>query len=159
MEKGSRRHILLQLRDVDKPLQAILHLYKGTEVDDVRDGALHNLPCAIPFLNGLPRVWLEASKAETDSASISIDIQDVDLHLLAGTEHIAWMIHASPGELGDMDQTLQPTQVHKGTEGAERGHVPLTDVARGERVEYLLPSLFVLMSGTLRKHEATLLRV
>ncbi len=84
-----------------------------------------------------------------------VDLDDLDLHLLSDVEHLGRMIDPSPRYVGDMEQTVDPAQVH---EGAVVGdvldhpvdHLPLFEVLH-EFLTLLGAGLF--QHGAARNHD------
>src|SRR5580692_4665726 len=110
-------HVLLGPRhfgDVDQTLDAGLELDEGAVVGDVGDAALE--PCAdrIFALDALPRIVEQLLHTERDAVGLVIDLDDLDLHLLADIEHLGRMIDAPPGDIGDVQEAVDAAEIDEG---------------------------------------------
>ena len=47
---------------------------------------------------------------------VLIQVHHINLNLIPNGQHFARMLYPVPGQFTDVDQTIGPTQVHKGTE-------------------------------------------
>jgi hypothetical protein len=110
-------HILLGPRhfgDVDQALDARLQFDEGAVVGDVGDAALEAGADRIFGLDALPRVVEQLLHAERDAVGLVVDLDDLDLHLLADVEHLGGMIDASPGDIGDMQKSVDAAEIDEG---------------------------------------------
>src|SRR5258708_40191095 len=87
-------------RDVDQALDAGLELDEGAVVGDVGDAALEARADRIFGLDALPRIVEQLLHAERDAVGLVIDLDDLDLDLLADIEHLRRMIDAPPADVG-----------------------------------------------------------
>ena len=93
----------------------------------------------------LPGVALRLLEAERDALALPVDVEHLDLNLLADLEHLGRMVDVAPRELGDVDQAVHPVEVDEGAEVDDVRDRALDDVARVELVEDLLPHLLALV--------------
>ena len=136
--------------DVDQALDARLQLDEGAVVGDVGDAALEAGADRELRLDALPRIGLELLHAERDAVGLVIDLDDLDLHLLADIEHLGGMIDPPPGDIGDVQQAVDAAEID---EGAVIGDVldhPVDDLAFFE----VLHQLLALLGAGLFEHGA-----
>ena len=93
---GVQEVALRQLGDVDQALQALLEAGEGPEADHVGDDALHDLAHVVALLHRAPGVGLQPPQAEAYPPPLPINVEDINLHLLAALEHVAGMGHPPP---------------------------------------------------------------
>ena len=75
-----------------------------------------------------------------------IQAEHIDLNLFANAHHLPGMPDAPPTQLRNMDETISPSQVHKGTKTAEaadrpRAHLSLTQIIKQFLARLLSPIL------------------
>ena len=108
------------LGDVDEALDAGLELHEGAVVHDVDDFALHAGADGIALGDLFPRVLLQLFEAERDLLPVAVDVEHLDLDFLVDLQHLAGVLDAIPGHVRDVQQPVDPAQVH---EAAEVGDV------------------------------------
>src|SRR5579864_4465215 len=109
-------HVLLgprHFRDVNQALDAGFELYEGAVVGDVGDAALKPRADRIFGLDALPRIVEQLLHAERDAMGLVVDLDDLDLHLLADIEHLGRVIDPAPGDVGDMQQAVDAAEIHE----------------------------------------------
>ena len=99
--------------DVDQAFDAGLELHEGAVVGDVGDAALELRVDRILGLDALPGIVLQLLHAERDAVGLVVDLDDLDLHLLADVEHLGRMIDAPPGDVGDVQEAVDAAEVHE----------------------------------------------
>ena len=107
-------HVLLGPRhfgDVDQALDAGLELHERAVVGDVGDAALEARADRIFGLDALPRIVLQLLHAERDAVGLVVDLDDLDLHLLADVEHFGRVIDAPPRDVGDVQQAVDAAEI------------------------------------------------
>src|SRR5690349_19307859 len=102
--------VLGELGDVNEPLDAGHDLDEGAEGDDLRDLALDLVALVVGLEHLLPRVALGLLEPERDALAVAVDVEHLDLHVLADLEHLGRMVDVAPGELGDVDQPVHPVE-------------------------------------------------
>ena len=65
-------------------------------------------------LDALPRIVEQLLHAERDAVGLVVDLDDLDLHLLADVEHLGRVIDAPPGDVGDVQQAVDAAEVDEG---------------------------------------------
>src|SRR6266700_7729951 len=112
----ARMDVLLgprHFRDVDQALDARLQLHEGAVVGDVGDAALELGIDRELGLDALPRIVEQLFHAERDTVGLVVDLDDLDLHLLADVEHFGRVIDTTPRDIGDMQQAVDAAEVHE----------------------------------------------
>ena len=100
------------------------------------------LHSSITFCHG---IGLGLLKPERDALTIAIDVEHLDVHLLADLEDLGRMVDVAPGELGDVDQTVDAVEIDERAEVDDvRDHAFDLD-ARRQPVEDLLALLLALL--------------
>src|SRR5262249_43199805 len=99
------------LGNVDQPLDARLELDEGAVVGDVGDPALDTGADRELLLDALPRVGQQLLHAERDAVGLVVDLDDLDLHLLANVEHLRGVIDPAPGDVGDVQEAVAAAEV------------------------------------------------
>src|SRR5580704_895262 len=138
-------------RHVDQALDAWLELDEGAVVGDVGDAAGKARADREFRLDALPRIGLELLHAERDAVRLVIDLDDLDLHLLADIEHFGGMVDAPPGDVGDVEEPVNAAEID---EGAVIGDVldhAVDDLALFE----VLHELLALLCAGLLEHGTT----
>ncbi len=145
-----------QLGHVDQALDAILDASERTEVGELRDRALDQLPNLVGARNAAPRLRLGALDRQGDLALVGVDAEDVNVHFLANLEQFAWVADTAPAQLGEVNESVSAPNVDEGAEVADRGDATRADLALLELLdELLLHRVTPLLDGlSLRKDEA-----
>src|SRR5713226_1985169 len=146
-------HVLLGPRhfgDVDQALDARLELDEGAVVGDVGDAALETRAHRILGLDALPRVVLQLLHAERNAVGLVVDLDDLDLHLLADIEHLGRMVDAPPRDVGDMQEAVDAAEVHEGAVIGDVLHHAVDDLAFFQ----VLHQLLALLGARLLQHGA-----
>ena len=146
-------HVLLgprHLRDVDQPLDAGLEFDEGAVVGDVGDAALELGADRILRLDALPRVVEQLLHAERDAVRLVVDLDDLDLHLLADIEHLGRVIDPAPGDVGDVQQAVDAAEVDEGAVVGDVLHHAVDDLALFE----VLHQFLALLGARLFQHGA-----
>src|SRR5262252_6844422 len=107
-------HVLLgprHLGHVDEALDAGLELHERAVIGDVGDAALEARADGVFRLDALPRIVLQLLHAERDAVGLVVDLDDLDLHLLADIEHLGGVIDAPPGDVGDVQKPVDAAEI------------------------------------------------
>ncbi len=64
--------------------------------------------------DALPRIVEQLLHAERDAVGLVVDLDDLDLHLLADIEHLGRVIDPAPGDVGDMQQAVDAAEIDEG---------------------------------------------
>src|SRR5271166_1590112 len=98
---------------MDEALDAGLELDESAIVRDVGDTAGIARADRVFRFDAVPGIVLELLHAERDAVCLVIDLDDLDLHLLADVEHFGRVIDAPPGDVGDVEETVDAAEVYK----------------------------------------------
>src|SRR5262249_10979792 len=149
----ARVHVLLgprHLGDVDQALDARLELDDRAVVGDVGHAALEAGADRELGLDALPRIGLQLLHAERDAVRLVVDLDDLDLHLLADVEHLGGVIDAPPRDVGDVQQAVDAAEVDEGAVVGDVLHHAVDDLAFLE----VLHQLLALLGAGLFEHRA-----
>src|SRR5206468_11500698 len=102
------------LGDVNEPFDPGLQLDKGAVVSNVGNTTAELGAGRIFEIYTLPRIGLELLHAERDALRLGIEANDLNLDGLADGQRLRRMIDAAPGNVGDMEQPVDPTQIDEG---------------------------------------------
>ena len=96
---------------MDQTLDAGFDLDEGAKVHEARHGAGDALADDVAVGHGVPWLRLQLLQPERDAAAFGIDLEHLDLELLADCEHIFWAADAAPGEIADVQQAIDSAQI------------------------------------------------
>ncbi len=99
---------------MDEALDPGLKLHEGAIIGNVGDAAGKTGADRELRLDALPRIGLKLLHAERNAVGLVVDLDDLDLDLLADVEHLGGMIDPPPRNVRDMQETVDPAEVHKG---------------------------------------------
>ena len=135
-----------ELADVDEALEAVADPHERTEVDELRDGPVDDVPDVEVGDRGMPRVRLQAADRQADPATLVVDVDDLGLDLLADVVAGLGVVDLVPGELALVDEAVDAAEVDEHAERrdrADRAGDLLADLQAAEQLVPLLASLFV----------------
>ena len=99
------------LGDVDQTLDALLELDERAVVGD-REDAAANLRADRVALGGVePRIRRELLEAERDALLVLVELEDLDLDLIADVDEVARMRETAPAHVGDVEQAVEAAHV------------------------------------------------
>src|SRR3954451_22331624 len=127
--------VLCELADVDEPFDARQDLDERAERDDLRHLAGDDVALVIALEHLLPRIGLRLLESERDALTLAIDVENLDLDLLADLEHLGRMVDVAPRQLADVDQPVHPVEIDERAEVDDVRDRPGDDVAGVEAVE------------------------
>src|SRR6195952_2410148 len=154
----ARMHVLLgprHFRDVDQAFDARLQFDERAVVGDVGDAAGKARVERVLGLDALPRIVQQLLHAERDTVGFVVDLDDLDLHGLADGEHFGRMIDPAPGDIGDVQQAVDASEVDERTVIGDVLDHAVDDLAFLEILHQLL-ALFgagLFQHGTARHHD------
>src|SRR5215203_5770165 len=105
-----------QLGDVHEALDPVHDLHEGAEGDDLGDLALELVADVVGGHDALPRVLLGLLEAQGDALAVAVDVEDLDVDVVADVEDLARVVDVRPRELGDVDQAVDPVEVDERAE-------------------------------------------
>ncbi len=110
-------HVLLgpaHLGDVDEALDPRLQFDEGAVVGDVGDAAGELGARRVLELDTLPRIGFELLHAERDALRLRVEADHLDLDGLADIERLGRVVDAPPGDVGDVQQAVDPAEIDEG---------------------------------------------
>src|SRR5262245_1586418 len=128
-------------RHVDEAFDAGLELDEGAVVGDVGDPALEPRADGIFRFDALPGIVLQLLHAERDAVGLVVDLDDIDLHLLADIEDLVRMVDAPPGNVGDMQQAVDAAEIDERAVVGDVLHHAVDDLPLFEVLHQLLALL------------------
>src|SRR6187200_3118579 len=108
--------VLRELRDMHEPFDARHDLDEGAEGDDLRDLPLDLVAFVVRLEHLLPGIALGLFEAERDALALAVDVEHLDLHVLADLEYLGRVVDMAPRELADVDQAVHSVEVDEGAE-------------------------------------------
>ncbi len=127
------------LGDVDQPLDARLELDEGAVLGE-RDDAPADAPADGVAHRGVdPRIRLDLLEPQRDPLAVRIELEHLDLDLVADVEELARVVDAAPGHVGDVQQAVDAAQVDEGAVVGEVLDHAVDDLPGGERLEGFEP--------------------
>ena len=101
--------LIAELGDMHQPFDSRFDLHEGPEFRDIRHLPLDHLPDFETVMDVIPRVLLDLFDPQGKPLVFLVDVQDNRLHLLSLFVNFRGVLQAlNPGNVGDMDQTIDP---------------------------------------------------
>jgi hypothetical protein len=126
------------LGDVDQALDALAEVNEGTKADELGDLALDDCADGVLLDEGAPRILGGLLETEGDALAVEVDVQDLNLDLLANLDDLGGVVDVVPRELGDVNQAVDAAEVDEGAEVDDAGDGALEAHADLELGEDLL---------------------
>ena len=101
------------LRNVDQAFHALLQFHKSPIIGNAHHPALYPAANGIFLFDVLPRVRRELFHAQRNPLPFLIIIEYLHLNLVANGQDLRGVSNASPGNIGDVEQAIQPAKVDK----------------------------------------------
>ena len=98
---------------MDKTLYARLNLNECTVVGNEDNFTLNLVTNLEVRIKSIPRMSLELLQTESDSLLVLIEIEDNDIDLLVEGNNLLRMVDSAPGEVCDVDETVNTAEVHE----------------------------------------------
>ena len=159
----ARRHDLLgqvdvvggHLRDVHQALDAVAHLHEGAERHQLRDPAVDQLAHLMALGELVPRVLLGGLERQADALAAAVDVEHLDLDLVADGHDRTGMVDVLPRQFGHVDEAVHAAQVDEGAEVDDARDHAGADLAGTQVVEEVLALLLLglLQPGSAREHD------
>ena len=113
--------LLGHLGDVDQALDAVAEVDEGAERDELGDNALNDGVNRVLLDERAPRILGGLLETEGDALAVEIDVENLNLDLLADLDDLGGVVDMVPGELGDVNQAVDAAEVDEGAEVDDRG--------------------------------------
>src|SRR5690606_34064311 len=101
----------IHLGDVHEALDALLDLDEATVVGDVRHAAEETRTRRIAPRQVFPRIRAELLQAERYAIALAVELQDLDLELLADLHDLGGVLHALPRHVRDVQQAVDTAEI------------------------------------------------
>src|SRR6185436_4369864 len=79
----------------------------------VRDLAEHACVRRITAGDVLPRIRAELLQAQRDTRTLAVELEDADVDLVADLDHFRRVLDALPRHVGDVQETIDATEIHE----------------------------------------------
>src|SRR5699024_10731560 len=101
----------------------------------------------------LPRIFLGGLERQRSALTVHIDVEDLHGDLVADGDDLTRVIDVLPGQFGDVDETVDTTEIDDGAEVAAGGHDAGADLALLQRLQEVVTDrrLGLLEPGTARQ--------
>src|SRR5271157_757204 len=118
-----------KLGDVDQTLDAGLELDEGSKFHQLGDLARDHQAAGILRFRLFPRAGGELFQAQRQLPGHGIDLDHLDLNLVAGLDQVIHLLDPRPAHFADWQETVNAAKVHERAEVFDRAHGPLADLA------------------------------
>ena len=138
--------LMAQLADVDQALETVANADERTEVDELGDGPVNDIPDLEVGDGRMPRIRLEAADRQADPAALVVDIDDLGVDLITDVVAGLRVVDLVPRQLAFVDETVDAAEVDEHAERRDRANSPadlLADLQAAEQLVALFPALFV----------------
>ncbi len=95
--------LVSHLGDVDQALDAVTEVNERAEGHELGDGALDDGADGVLLDERAPRILGGLLETEGDALAIQIDVENLDLDLLADLDELGGVVDVVPRELGDVE--------------------------------------------------------
>src|SRR5690606_10040732 len=117
-----------ELGDVHQALDALLDPDERAEGHQLGDLAGHDLTDLVGAGEVLPGVLLGRLQRQRDPLAVHVDVEHLDGDLVTDVDDLARVVDVLPGQLGDVDQTVDAAEVDERTEVDDGGDDALADL-------------------------------
>ena len=124
-----------QLGDVHQALDAVVDAHERAERNQLGDLAGNDLADRVGACVHGPRVFLRGLERQRDTLAVHVDVENLDLDLLAHGDDLVRVVDVLPGQLGDVHEAVHAAEVHERTEVDDRRHDALADLSGSQRGE------------------------
>ena len=107
------------LGDVDQTLDARLDFDEGTVVGHDDNLALDMVADLEVLVEAIPWVRGELLQTEGNALLLLVEVEDNDIDLLVELHHLVRIAHAAPREVGDVDESVNTTEIDEDAVGRD----------------------------------------
>src|SRR5579863_7002111 len=101
----------VHLRDVHQAFDTRLDLHEAAVIGQVRDFAEQAGAVRVTARDVDPRVFAQLLQAQGDAVAFAVELEHLDVDLLADGHHLRRMLDALPRHVGDVQQAVDATQI------------------------------------------------
>ncbi len=94
---------------------AFFQLGKAAVVGEVGDASLNTGAFRVTSLDGNPWVFAQLLQAQRYTVALAVELQNLDIDLVANVDDLRRMLDTLPGHVGDVQQTIDAAQVNERT--------------------------------------------
>src|SRR6516225_5553601 len=140
---------------MDQPLDAGLELDESAVVGDVGDAPGITRANRVFRFDAVPGILLQLLHPQRDAVRLVIDLDDLDLHLLADVEELGGMVDPPPGDVGDVQEPVDAAEIDEGAIVRDVLDHPVDDLPLLQVLHQLLALLGarLLQHGAARYHD------
>ena len=110
------------LGDVNQTLDVVAKLDEGAERNNLGDLAINDGAHGVALDELQPRILGGLLQAERDALALQVDVENLNLNLVANLDDLGRMVDMVPRQLGDVNQTVDAAQVNEGAEVDDGGN-------------------------------------
>ena len=125
------------LRNVDQALHALLQFHKRSVVRDTHDFAIHPVANRVFVLDIFPWMRCKLLHSQGDPLALLVVVEHLYLDVVTNGQHFRRMSDPAPGNIRNVQQTVQTTQVDKPTEVRDVLHRAFAYLADFQRFKNL----------------------
>ena len=96
---------------MNQTFNTVFDLNEATVVRNVRDLAEHTRMRRVATCEILPRIITELLHAKRNTLALAIELEDLDVDFLTNVHNLGRMLDALPGHIGDVQQTVDATEI------------------------------------------------
>jgi len=131
--------------DVHQAFDAWFEFHERTVAHDIDDFAWNGRADRVLFGDVGPRVVLLLLESQSDLLLFAIDLKDLDFDFLIDGNHFGWVTDPLPAHVGDVEQTIDTTQVDERAEVGDVLDDTLSDLANFEFGHEVFAIFFALL--------------
>src|SRR4030095_8668230 len=114
--------------DVHEALDAVAHLDERAEGHELRDLPVHELTDLVAIRYPLPGILLRGLERQRDALAVEVDVEHLDLDLVADLHDRARVVDVLPAQLGHVHEAVHAAEVDERAEVHDRRDHALADL-------------------------------
>ena len=137
---------------------ARLQFDKRAKIGDPRHLAAHAFAGDVLPCDGVPRMRLQLLHAQRNALSCRLDLQHLRVNLLSHRQHVGRLVDASPGDIADVQQTIDSADIDERAVVHQAAHRAGDDIALPDLgvAPLLRRTVFLLGDGAAIHHHVLL---
>ena len=132
------------LGDMDQSFHTLLQFYERAVVRDTYHLALHAIANGILVFDILPRMIRKLLHTQGNTLPFFIVVEHLDFHGVTNRQGLRGVTYPSPGDVGNMEQPVETTQIDERTEICDVFNHTLAYLAHLQRLQNLLAQALAL---------------